>query len=54
MARSLGNELDPEDWGWVFKDNGLEPVQTLLPPAPEKLLNTFFCNCKKAVLLVFE
>ncbi|KAE9525653.1 hypothetical protein AGLY_014180, partial [Aphis glycines] len=43
----LGNELNPEDWGWVFKDNGLEPVQTLLPPAPEKLLNTIFCNCKK-------
>ncbi|KAF0711628.1 Uncharacterized protein FWK35_00035130 [Aphis craccivora] len=43
----LGNELNPEDWGWVFKDNGLEPIQTLLPPALEKLLNTIFCNCKK-------
>jgi len=43
----LGNELNPEDWGWVFKDNSLEPIQTLLPPAPEKLLNTIFCNCKK-------
>ncbi|KAF0743530.1 Uncharacterized protein FWK35_00028423 [Aphis craccivora] len=41
----LGNELNPEGWGWVFKDNGLEPIQTLLPPALEKLLNTIFlCN----------
>ncbi|GBO15802.1 hypothetical protein AVEN_219756-1 [Araneus ventricosus] len=43
----LGNELDPENWGWVLKDNSLEPIQTLLPPAPEKLLNAIFCNCKK-------
>ncbi|GBM17619.1 hypothetical protein AVEN_80908-1 [Araneus ventricosus] len=43
----LGNELDPENWGWVLKDNGLQPIQTLLPPAPEKLLNTIFFNCKK-------
>ncbi|GBO36989.1 hypothetical protein AVEN_227867-1, partial [Araneus ventricosus] len=43
----LGNELDPENWGWVLKDNSLEPIQTLLPPAPEKLLNIIFCNCKK-------
>ncbi|GBN63059.1 hypothetical protein AVEN_153470-1 [Araneus ventricosus] len=44
---SLGNELDNENWGWVLKDNGLEPIQTLLPSAPEKLINTIFCNCKK-------
>lgn len=43
----LGNQLDPKDWGWMLIDNALEPVQTLLPPAPEKLLNTIFCNCKK-------
>lgn len=43
----LGNQLDPKDWGWKLIDNTLEPVQTLLPPAPEKLLNTIFCNCKK-------
>ena len=42
----LGNELDPEEWGWKLTDNYLEPIQTLLPPAPEKLLNTIFCNCK--------
>lgn len=43
----LGNELNPEDWGWKLIDNTLEPIKTLLPPAPEKLLNTIFCNCKK-------
>ncbi|GBN53250.1 hypothetical protein AVEN_141561-1 [Araneus ventricosus] len=43
----LGNELDLENWGWALKDNSLEPIQTLLPPVPEKLLNTIFCNCKK-------
>ncbi|RVE41733.1 hypothetical protein evm_013610 [Chilo suppressalis] len=42
----LGNKLNPEDWGWKLIDNILEPVKTLLPPAPEKLLNSFFCNCK--------
>nr|XP_036231797.1 uncharacterized protein LOC118683407 [Bactrocera oleae] len=43
----LGNQLDPKDWGWKLVKNTLEPVQTLFPPAPEKLLNTIFCNCKK-------
>ncbi|KAL4719828.1 hypothetical protein ACJJTC_012796 [Scirpophaga incertulas] len=42
----LGNELDPQEWGWKLNDDCLEPIQTLLPPAPEKLLNTIFCNCK--------
>ncbi|GBP22242.1 Histone-lysine N-methyltransferase SETMAR [Eumeta japonica] len=43
----LDNELNPEDWGWRLIGNTLEPIQTLLPPAPDKLLNTIFCNCKK-------
>ena len=25
----------------------MELIQTILPPAPEKLLNTIICNCKK-------
>jgi transcription elongation factor Elf1 len=32
--------------GNYIVDNTLEPIHTLLPPAPEKLLNTIFCNCK--------
>ncbi|KAI4474116.1 hypothetical protein M0804_015008 [Polistes exclamans] len=43
----LDNQLNPEDWGWKLIDNTLEPIKTLLPPAPEKLLNKIFCNCKK-------
>ncbi|GBM47470.1 hypothetical protein AVEN_153684-1 [Araneus ventricosus] len=43
----LGNELRPENWGWVLKDNSLEPIQTLLPLTAEKPLNTIFCKCKK-------
>ncbi len=42
----LGNQLDPEEWGWKLVNNVLEPMYTLLPPAPEHLLNTIFCNCK--------
>ncbi|GBM22600.1 hypothetical protein AVEN_182199-1 [Araneus ventricosus] len=38
----LGNELDPENWGWILKDNSLEPIQTLLPPAPEKTSQYYF------------
>ncbi|GBO23190.1 hypothetical protein AVEN_143186-1 [Araneus ventricosus] len=43
----LGNELGPENWGWVLKDNDWIQFRLLLPPAPEKLLNSIFCNCKK-------
>lgn len=39
--------MNPEDWGWVFKDNSLRQIRTLFPPAPEKLLSTIFRNCKK-------
>lgn len=43
----LGNQLNTEGWGWKLNDNTLEPIQTLLLPASEKLLNSIFCNCKK-------
>lgn len=42
----LGNDLEPQEWGWVLQNEILEPT-TLLPPAPEELLNSIFCNCKK-------
>lgn len=32
-----------EDWGWKLTDDILEPIQTLLPPAPGKR-NIIFCN----------
>jgi len=47
----LGNTLNPEQWGWAMNDNILEPVTTLLPPAPEELLNMIFVIVQKAVVL---
>ncbi|XP_072387211.1 uncharacterized protein [Diabrotica undecimpunctata] len=44
----LGNDLEPQEFGWVMQNEFLEPITTLLPPAPEELLNTIFCNCKKS------
>lgn len=43
----LGKDLQPEQWGWNLQNKILEPITTLLPPAPDELLNTIFCNCKK-------
>ncbi|XP_036141723.1 uncharacterized protein LOC118645201 [Monomorium pharaonis] len=43
----LGNELNPEDWGWITINEILEPIQTLLPSAPDILLNIIFCNYSK-------
>lgn len=43
----LGKEIDPEQWGWELKNNILQPITTLLPPASDDLLNTIFCNCTK-------
>ncbi|VVC37834.1 Hypothetical protein CINCED_3A016765 [Cinara cedri] len=43
----LGNTFNPKQWGWAMDDNILEPVTTLLPPAPKDLLNMIFYNCTK-------
>ena len=44
----VGNELNPEEWGWYKRpaDGVLRPVPTLQPPAPEYLLKMIFCSCK--------
>ena len=47
VQKWLDNDLNPEEWGWMIVNNSLEPIQTLLPPAPDLLLNTIFCNCTK-------
>lgn len=36
-----------QDWEWVLQNETPEPTTTLLPSAPEALLNTNFCNCNK-------
>lgn len=43
----LGKKLNPEQWGWTMNKNILEPIMTVLPPAPDELLNMIFCNCTK-------
>ena len=43
----LGNEKDPEDWGWQKTKRGLEPVLTLMFPAPDNVLKLISCKCKK-------
>lgn len=43
----LGKDIDPEQWGWIRKNDILQPVPTQLPPAPDILLNSIFCNCTK-------
>lgn len=42
-----GNEQNAEQWGWKRSKNGLIPVTTLEPPAPETLLKLISCKCKK-------
>ncbi|CAH0555189.1 unnamed protein product [Brassicogethes aeneus] len=48
MKSSLyqSNDLQPQEWGWVLENETLIPVTTLLPPAPDELLTSIFCNCK--------
>lgn len=42
----IGNNLDPEQWGWKSTKNGLVPITTLKPPALERLLQLISCKCK--------
>ena len=46
VQKWLGHDLEPQEWGWVLQNEFLEPLTTILPPAPDELLNTIFCNCK--------
>uniref|UniRef100_A0A0A9Y436 Tesmin/TSO1-like CXC domain-containing protein n=1 Tax=Lygus hesperus TaxID=30085 RepID=A0A0A9Y436_LYGHE len=39
-------EMNEEQWGWKSGPDGLMPVQTTQPPAPEALLNSISCACK--------
>lgn len=42
----LGNNLDPKEWGWTTVSSALEPIRSLDPAAPDKILNMIFCSCK--------
>ena len=37
--------VDPSEYGWTIGIHGFEPVPTLDPMAPEKLLRFTKCNC---------
>lgn len=38
--------MQPQEWGWLLQNEALTPVTTLLPPAPNELLTSIFCNGK--------
>ena len=40
------NQLIPENWGWLIKENKCIPVMSDLQPAPEKPLKVIRCTCK--------
>ncbi|GFY50637.1 uncharacterized protein TNIN_379671 [Trichonephila inaurata madagascariensis] len=42
----LGNHLKPQEWGSILRNEFLEPITTILPPTPDELLKSIFCNCK--------
>ena len=44
--RGKSGHLIPEEWGWEIVEGKLIPKKTDRPPAPEKLLRLFRCNCK--------
>lgn len=41
----LGNKKNPEQWGWKKINGSLQPITTLLAPAPESVLQLISCNC---------
>ncbi|KAJ8678150.1 hypothetical protein QAD02_013937 [Eretmocerus hayati] len=42
----LGNQIAPEEWGWVRTNLMLLPIMNSEPAAPENLLRQVFCNCQ--------
>lgn len=47
VQKWLGNELNPNEWGWILRNGLLEPKKTMRAPDPDSLLNLIFCNCPK-------
>lgn len=40
------NNLRPEDFGWICKDNSLQPLMMSSPPAPDHFISIMRCKCK--------
>lgn len=47
VQKWCGNDCNPVEWGWKAGKDGLLPVTTLAPAAPDKLLQLISCKCKK-------
>ncbi|GFY44157.1 uncharacterized protein TNIN_66811 [Trichonephila inaurata madagascariensis] len=43
----LGSHLEPQEKGLILRNEFLEPI-IILPPVPEELLKTIYCNCKNS------
>ena len=43
----MGREKNPLDWGWTTGRQGLTPIKTTINAAPDSLLQTISCQCKK-------
>jgi len=41
-----GNEMQPTEWGWQYREGLLVPIETDRPVAPEKVLKMISCGCK--------
>lgn len=41
------NTLNPCDWGWENVNGNLQPIKTVLQPAPEELLKVVRCSCRQ-------
>ncbi|GFY67298.1 uncharacterized protein TNIN_114271 [Trichonephila inaurata madagascariensis] len=42
----LGNHLEPQEWGWILRNEFLAPITTILLSTPDELFKTIYCNCK--------
>ncbi|GFU93205.1 hypothetical protein TNCV_4217311 [Trichonephila clavipes] len=52
LAIWLGNDVDIDNWGWKHFNNMFIPITMNQLPAPDHLLQTLFCNCKRDVRLL--
>lgn len=46
----LQNELSPFEWGWIYNDNILVPIETDRPVVPDSVLDLIACGCKTGCL----
>lgn len=47
VAMWCGREKDPEQYGWQKRENGLDAIRTTSEAAPDDILRSISCKCKK-------